>query len=117
MGLYDYLRCEAPLPAEYEDMQTHTFQTKGFHRMLDTYTICAGGTVTWAAGGTFQKEYRCPVDLADLYGDIFFYDFRVSNDWNSGLITFRARFTHGVLEEITVVDARPPAKKGDTCEN
>ena len=43
MGMYDYLICEMPLPAQPLAPQSRAFQTKDLECLLERYTITAAG--------------------------------------------------------------------------
>jgi hypothetical protein len=45
MGMFDYIRCEYPLPdPEYQDLD---YQTKSLDRQLNSYTITEDGRLLW----------------------------------------------------------------------
>lgn len=115
MGMYDELTCKYPLPDGYADMQDLEFQTKSFESNLDHYTISADGELWITKGegkwvqpgssvlsGHYELEREWDERIEDYHGDVFFYDFRVK-DVPENLVTFRARFKHGKLENVIVV--------------
>jgi hypothetical protein len=125
MGMFDELRCEAPLPRP--EMQDRTFQTKDMNCVLEEYTITREGRLVchphrleanpdWVddpskgIAGLFGMLQRVDLPSYDrnYHGDIYFYDFdkpdaeRAPGDYGD-LITFRARFTDGQLTSIIEV--------------
>lgn len=115
MGMYDLLKCKYPLPEGYEDMQDREFQTKSLECLLDNYTITEDRELwvtqaerEWVEDsssflGGYAKALRTWEErIEDIHGDIYFYDFRDRHNLQD-LVTFRARFTHGKLESISVV--------------
>lgn len=118
MGMYDELTCKYPLPEEYANMQEREFQTKSLERLLEHYTITRDGELwftmeerEWVEdsnsvlGGYFKTLREWEERVEDFHGDLYFYTFRVQ-DVPQDLVTFRARFTHGKLENIIVVPER-----------
>lgn len=112
MGMFDYVRCEVPLPDGY----TGEFQTKDFDSFLRTILIRADGRLMiedcdWedvpleershpdlpmlGAIRAINKRWR---DL-DFHGDFRFYDMRLPESWHEYL----ARFTHGTLERVVAI--------------
>jgi hypothetical protein len=108
MGLYDYLRCEYPLP---EGAPVDGYQTKDTPaQFLERYTITADGRLMerrveleWIddpgrglIGGYFAAVPGTGewVEIP-LHGDLWFYD----GEWE-----FRARFTEGRIARIEQVE-------------
>jgi hypothetical protein len=128
MGMFDYVKCEYPLPIP--EMQGRTFQTKSIADWpgMDTYTITTDGRlilheVRWEPVPEEQRPYYGKPEWKDgslfkfcgsmktvpigdkeipLHGDVTFYDFRETGDSNSELVDFVARFTNGRVESIRV---------------
>lgn len=118
MGMYDELTCKYPLPEEYADMQNREFQTKSLESLLDHYTITEDGELwirqaerEWVTdpksvlGGYAKAIREWDERVEDFQGDIYFYTSR-EQDVPKDLVPFRARFTHGKLENIIVVPER-----------
>lgn len=114
MGMFDYLKCEYPLPRP--EMQDRSFQTKSFHNLMGLYWITAAGRLLhqklqWDnARPETEREWT---DV-DYHGDVWFYDF--ARSWEPGLNTitaddrlvyFRARFTEGQLQWIREEETEP----------
>lgn len=140
MGLYDYVRCEYPLP-DLPDPTAIEFQTKSFpDPFLDQYRISREGRLLRtlvriedmsdhnAPAGSLERVSgsmtRVPIGEEDLllHGDIDFYASRDedSAEW----FEYRARFTHGVLESVKRIPdhrtdpeqalSHPPAGGGES---
>lgn len=118
MGMYDVLTCQYPLPEGYAEMQNHEFQTKSLESLLERYRITPEGELwvtraerEWVEdsssilGGYAKMVREWEEQVVDYHGDVYFYDFRES-DGPRDLVTFRARFTHGIVESIMVVPER-----------
>lgn len=105
MGMYDYLKCEYPLPRP--EMQDRIFQTKDTpSQFLDIYVITAEGKLCepsydlgWKEdpeaffGFGFERENHELREL-DFSGTIIFYDFEVDGDFAT-LVDFEALFDRG----------------------
>lgn len=115
MGMYDVLTCQYPLPEGYAEMQNREFQTKSFDSLLEHYTITPAGELwitradrDWVEdsssvlGGYSRTIRQWEERVEDYHGDAYFYDFH-NPEIPRDLVTFRARFTHGILESIIVV--------------
>jgi hypothetical protein len=92
MGMFDWIRCEYPLPDPKH--QQLDFQTKDLDCLLDTYVISAAGRLIRESrrdDSTATVEYP-------FHGDFRFYDLDPARD--HGFIEYVARFTHGRLEWI-----------------
>lgn len=118
MGMYDVLTCQYPLPEGYAEMQNREFQTKSFDSLLEHYRITPEGELCvtraeheWVEdsnsflGGYARTIRQWEEQVGDYHGDVYFYDFR-EPEIPRDLVTFRARFTHGILESIMVVPDR-----------
>lgn len=130
MGMFDYIRCKMPLPADPAPPQCEWFQTKDVPTAalyLDKWTIEADGRLIRHAyrvedhsdqkakgllrfKGCMTKVFEPENDTAVPYhGDISFghYDSRTHGDWD-----YVARFTDGVCTRIWLDEYSPPT--GDT---
>lgn len=120
MGMFDELRCLAPLPiSAYQGLE---FQTKDLDCCLDLYEIRADGTL-WrqdydvedrsdpsATGlmrivGMRTRVNKRWVRLADFTGHIGFYT--SFGDRRTGWIAFSALFKNGELKGIEVIKEKP----------
>jgi len=111
MGMFDYIKCEYPLPA-YSELQDETFQTKDtFEQYMAQYVITKDGylmqEITEPKKETLESGTEATIHRPtgkrkriNFHGDLFFYP-GLSVE---GRYEFRARFTHGVLDTIVVVD-------------
>lgn len=109
MGLYDYVRCDAPLP-DGKPTPPGLFQTKDFPiTCMERYTITADGRLIWHRE-SFHSTRVGPVVDEDLnwHGDLNFYA-RDGGEWRE----FTAKFTDGQLVEIVRVphDLAPRARR------
>ena len=122
MGMFDYVKCDAPLLVTIPDGPEYDkprWQTKDFDNAMGTYTITAEGrlfreVVEWertpedelpekdAPEGSLLRMFGCVraksrtnVAMPDYHGDVFFYD-HLGAEWYE----FRARFTEGKLASI-----------------
>lgn len=126
MGMFDYIRCEMPLPETPEPPPGDVFQSKDTDdQYMTLYTITADGRLTWrpytmeevprterphpnANGllglrGSIRRVEQEPVDIP-FHGDIHFYE----SGWNAGgWWEYRARFSDGVCKGITLVEYVP----------
>ena len=101
MGLFDYIRCEMPLPGDPDpDM---AFQTKDFDPMMDMYTITSAGRLVLESHG---------MDFGDVnyHGMINFYRFDEDENWWE----YDAKFTDGKCVEIK---AASPDKQEQLAAN
>lgn len=129
MGMFDYIRCEYPLPIP--EMQDRSFQTKfADWCYLDDYTITKDGrlihhTTRSEVVPEAERPYpnapegsllgicgmlrRVPTGDVEIpyHGDIVFYDWRVPGQ-HTDLVDFVARFTNGRVEWIRVDGEEPP---------
>jgi hypothetical protein len=145
MGMFDYLKCEHPLPDGYTGPAD--WQTKDTDdQYLSLYTITADGRLVsddWhmeevplaerpypdAEPGSFQSICgiaRRVVDRANVerpfHGDLFFYS-ATDGDFNDAAgytwREYRARFTEGKLLRIDLIECerRMPPPKQQSAEN
>lgn len=120
MGMFAYLRCEVPLPdGATSDDRDGNWQTKDLDPgLLDLYVITSAGRLchqdydlipcpreeqTQIGDSDLWVPLYKPINehLVDLgyHGDIVFYGVDQDQTWHE----YRARFTHGQLEGISVV--------------
>lgn len=94
MGMFDYVKCEAPLPDGWKPGDHH-LQTKDFDCGLETYVIRSDGRLI--------REDRD----TDYHGCFQFYSYEdgvndtrpLSERWHE----YRAKFTDGRLVNIEVI--------------
>jgi hypothetical protein len=93
MGLFDEVRCEAPLP-DGLDGSRMWFQTKSFPSpCLQRYTITKEGKLVDSRGNDIEPD-----------GYIIFYGRDDSDADPRSWLEYRARFREGVLDEIVRVE-------------
>ena len=106
MGMFDYIRCELPLPGNPPEWASN-FQTKDMDSWMDQYVI--------RANGTLLNESQPTEDLSDFMGTITFYDSNVvasgpgyytENGEDARWLTYRALFVHGKLSELALIEDR-----------
>lgn len=125
MGMFDYIKCEMPLPETPEPPPGDTFQTKDTDdQYMTLYTITVDGRLTWhpytmeevpkadrphpdADGllgimGSIRRVEQEAVTVP-YHGDIEFYTLGDNRGWWD----YRARFTEGVCAGIALVEFRP----------
>ena len=109
MGMFDYIRCEHPLPAP--SAEGLEFQTKDLACDMDKLLIKADGTLWRIKTGQCWGNENPLGHLSDYFGEVRFYDCG-SNDVHWWL-EFRARFVDGKLHGpiVLVVDTREIAKE------
>ena len=91
MGLYDEIRCDAPLPDGYP-CADRWFQTKTFpHPSMQRYRITRDGRLLDSLGNDLEPE-----------GYITFYTYEGDSVWRE----YRAQFQWGELREIVSVADR-----------
>jgi len=121
MGMFDYIRCELPLPAPAaEGLEFQTKDTPA--QWLDQYVIRADGML-WhevydiedrsdpnaegllrlcGAMTRVNQRWEC---LTEFFGEVFFYKFEAPQGW----LEFRARFVDGKLHgPIALVQETSP---------
>lgn len=106
MGVFDYLRCEYPLPGPGNDGRE--WQTKDTPAMyLEEYTITVDGRLvhTRASHGD-EPEGFC----SNFTGEVRFYDAwdRTAPPERSGRIEYSAYFRDGRIRELHCVVQRKP---------
>ena len=109
MGMFDTIRCEAPLPDGYE-VPGRSFQTKSLCCVGDRFTITAQGRLilhrcrherSAPRGGQSIPRSVPVVDVDTGYhGDIEMHGVTADNK----PVDCAARFTHGTLEWIRPLD-------------
>ncbi len=113
MGMFDYLRCEVPLPDGYEPVpnpeegepvgRLGRFQTKAFGCEMNEYVITKDGRletecVHWVReAGKLKRIVRHIYDV-HFCGIVYFYD-GIDGDWHE----YDAEFVDSKLVEIVVV--------------
>ncbi len=122
MGLYDYLRCDYPLPIEGSN--DRTYQTKCTpSQYMDMYVISKDGKLMHEEYDTVDRSDPNAIGLQALIGcaarenqrlvpcnfsgSINFYDFWDSKgeiDGSKGWLEFMALFDEGQLIKIKVVE-------------
>jgi hypothetical protein len=130
MGMYDYIKCEHPLPDGFDPSKIQ-WQTKDtYEQYLETYTISADGRLLYDAGhyesvpkaerpypdapegsltalaGSMRRVVDTPAVPQDFHGDIYFYG--TEGDFNApeGYVwrEYRARFSEGKLLRIDLIE-------------
>jgi hypothetical protein len=119
MGMFDYIKCEMPLPGLNEEVELQTKDTPT--QYMDTYTITKEGRLIYNAYETVevpleQRPYykpgmdpnslmamggcikRVPAERIDqnYHGYIYFCGRDSKGEWHD----FRAKFTDGVCVKI-----------------
>jgi hypothetical protein len=124
MGMFDYLRCEYPLPAP--NAQALDYQTKDTGaQYMDTYVITAEGRLVHekydvedrsdpkaegldALLGSMTRVNKRNSEPLDFTGEISFYTGGDYNEPTRWWIEFSAYFINGLLQSMTLVsDTRP----------
>lgn len=116
MGMYDLLVCGFPLPGNPPAwVGGHEFQTKDGSNTLDRYIITADGRLM-LAGKSSASAVAPDVTLTQLdeqvwyHGDINFYTIGDDQghyyEGHQVWLEYRARFSHGLLDWIVLVEAR-----------
>jgi len=125
MGMFDYIKCNMPLPETPVPPPSHGFQTKDTpDQYMTEYTITEDGRLSWkpyrieevpkaerpypdAKGGSLRalcgilRRVEGDTEFVDYHGDIFFYVGVKGRWWE-----YRARFTDGKCEKITLEEFR-----------
>ena len=91
MGMFDYIRCEYPMPEGYEWAQKVEFQTKDLECQLDYYTIDKSGRIEAVGLGD-----------ACVNGDVRFYGCEREPPDGGRWIELVAHFDHGQLTSLVV---------------
>lgn len=93
MGMFDYVRCEVPIPG-LDDTIAREFQTKDMNCLLDTYVINSAGQLLMNHS-IFGTNHN-PVSVCiEFTGEMIFCGF-VKNK----LEDFSATFKDGLLTEL-----------------
>lgn len=103
MGMFDEIRCEAPLPDGF-DASDEWFQTKSFpDRCLCRYTITKAGRLVDSAGNDLEPEGYLNFYTVDPLpeGDP---EAETRSRWRE----YRARFVSAQLETIVTVNKEDP---------
>ena len=131
MGMFDYIRCDMPLPSEPAPPPEDThFQTKDTPaQWMELYVIRLDGRL-YKPGvkyedhsdptleGLARLRGMCtPISdpasdtvLGDYHSDLEFYHYADDGEW----WMYVARFTDGICVRITCKEYEPPAKKDQT---
>jgi hypothetical protein len=91
MGMYDDIRCDAPLPDMGCPVTTRDFQTKDFDCVLDKFVITADGKLLHDG---VRRRFHGMFNF-------YHYDTKIDTWWQ-----YEAKFTDGCLVEITPVECR-----------
>ena len=125
MGMFDYVRCDMPLPETEVMPKVDLFQTKDTpDQYMTVYTITVDGRLSWrpyhmetvpkeerrfpdapddsllALAGCIRRVEREP-EFLDYHGDIYFYCGHEGSWWE-----YKARFTEGVCQKIALEEFR-----------
>lgn len=102
MGMFDYVRCEYPLP-DGRNPTANSYQTKDLYLELGLATITAEGQLLY-------RDYEEPESSNrndDYTGSLSFYDFvSKTGEW----FEYTAEFVDGKLQSITSEPPRPRIK-------
>lgn len=110
MGMFDYIRCEHPLPApNAEGLQ---FQTKDVCLDLDALMIKRDGTLWRIQAEHSDNEIG---HLSDYFGELRFHKF--FQNTGGAWLEFRARFVDGKLHGpiVLIEDTRAGQGERDAC--
>ena len=113
MGMFDYLRCEMPMP-DGRSVPEVEFQTKSLWCGMDRFTITAAGRLIYHRhryeAGKAEDErvgFGRPVWVGDFDMD-YHGDLRIGGTTSDGIeLDCGVRFTHGTVEWIGPFDALP----------
>lgn len=135
MGMFDYIKCEMPLPETGVPPPTDLFQTKDTpDQYLTVYTITADGQLVWrpyemeivpkeerpypnddgilGMAGMLRRVEGEPAAVP-FHGDIYFYE---GNHPDVGWWEYRARFTEGKVNKIELSEYRAPEGRDVNAE-
>ena len=105
MGMFDYIKCEYPLPGASDELQdvlqSEMFQTKSFDCLMDVYNITKEGLLTcrkYELDDNYDKEMFKEDVLIPYHGYIIFY-----TCLNTFWYEYSASFVFGKLEKIVQV--------------
>lgn len=100
MGMFDEIRCEAPLPDGFDGSRVW-FQTKSFpFPCMQRYTITEGGRLVDSLGNDIEPD-----------GYIIFYAAEDSEDDRHSWREYRARFREGALDQIVRVETETSGRR------
>jgi|HubBroStandDraft_5_1064220.scaffolds.fasta_scaffold1018938_2 hypothetical protein len=111
MGMFDWVKCEVPLP---DGFVSDNFQTKDFENLLYQYTITKEGKLTRTGSGDWldpEDDVELSVEIVPFHGIFEFYDYEHNKDVNDKNFKFvwheyEAKFTDGNLVSITKMQKR-----------
>ena len=106
MGMFDYIKCEMPLPETPEPPpDDDLFQTKDTpEQYLAIYTITADGRLTMRPDNWVEM----PENIDGFEGDINFYKIGLrQGQWDGREWEYHARFTNGRCASIGLVRYSP----------
>ncbi len=103
MGMFDYVRCEYPLPERPEWAQE--FQTKSLGCRLDRYRIAANGQVFWSEMEEDQDHYSLE---HEYYGSYEIQFEAYSNRTES--VAYRGIILRGRLEYVENLNGETPGR-------
>lgn len=90
MGMFDYIKCEAPLPDGFDG----ELQTKDFDCEMTTHIITKDGRLML---GSIRRVHK--YEDANFHGLVHFYGTDADENWHE----YNARFTDGQLVRIDLV--------------
>lgn len=110
MGMFDYIKCEHPLPDGF-DPAPHEWQTKDLECQLLEYIITPDGRLVWKYDPGEGPDEVMGGELADFTGTITFYASNITGGSPSGVCTkndeppwsreYQALFVDGKIHRIT----------------
>ena len=105
MGMFDYLRCEMPLPEGTPAGCGDLFQTECTPlQAMERYVLRADGRLV--QGATDRGIDGAERVIEDIHCDVLFYDWRSTGEhWE-----FRARFTEGFCTSLALAEYEPPGR-------
>lgn len=110
MGMFDYVRCDMPLPstAISPPEKGWSFQSKDTPEQRMTLYIIRGD-------GRLVEEDRDGTQtvVPDYHGDLYFY---TGNHPDVGWWEYKARFSEGALLRIDLVEFRAPEGRNRNAE-
>lgn len=137
MGMFDYIKCDVPLPETPVAPPTDMFQTKDTDdQCMTIHTITHDGHLMWrpyemqevpkserpypdAADDDWRSLSGCPRRVEQpperimFDGDIYFYE---GNHPDVGWWEYRATFRNGELKEISLIEFRAPEGRDTNAE-
>ena len=121
MGMFDYLRCELPMPDGRKVLED-SFQTKSLWCSMDRFTITSQSRLIYhpcrhecigeheiRPGVMFPQYRRVPLDDVDVeyHGDLEIHGTTPDDDF----VHYVVRFTHGTVEWIRPFEELPEAHR------